>query len=78
MRKIVLFLMGLMLAVTARAAQQFVTFSSQPDAISLAGATIGYSTQEYEGVKIAISNLQTDIERVMGKAPLLLEGSTLT
>ena len=75
MRKIVLFLMGLMLAVTARAAQQFVTFSSQPDAISLAGATIGYSTQEYEGVKIAISNLQTDIERVMGKAPLLLEGS---
>ena len=67
--------MGLMLAVTARAAQQFVTFSSQPDAISLAGATIGYSTQEYEGVKIAISNLQTDIERVMGKAPLLLEGS---
>ncbi len=75
MRKIVLFLMGLMLAVTARAAQQFVTFSSQPDAISLADATIGYSTQEYEGVKIAISNLQTDIERVMGKAPLLLEGS---
>ena len=75
MRKIVLFLMGLMLAVTARAAQQFVTFSSQPDAISLAGATIGYSTQEYEGVKIAISNLQTDIERVMGKAPLLSEGS---
>ena len=75
MRKIVLFLMGLMLAVTARAAQQFVTFSSQSDAISLAGATIGYSTQEYEGVKIAISNLQTDIERVMGKAPLLLEGS---
>jgi len=75
MRKIVLFLMGLMLAVTARAAQQFVTFSSQPDAISLAGATIGYSTQEYEGVKIAISNLQTDIERVTGKAPLLLEGS---
>jgi len=67
--------MGLMLAVTARAAQQFVTFSSQPDAISLAGATIGYSTQEYEGVKIAISNLQTDIERVTGKAPLLLEGS---
>ena len=74
MRRIVLFLIALMLVVTTRAAQQFVTFSPQSDAISLAGTTIGYSTDEYEGVKIAINNLKTDIERVLGTAPLLKEG----
>lgn len=75
MRKIVLFLMSLTLLCTAHAAQQFVSFSSQSDAISLTGATIGYSSQENEGVKIAIRNLQADIQRVLGKAPLLSEGA---
>ena len=56
------------------AAEQFVEFTPQADAISLKEATIGYSTQEYEGVKIAINNLKADIERVLGKAPLLKEG----
>ncbi len=75
MRKIVLFLLCLTLAGTMRAAQQFVSFSSQPDAISLGGATITFSSQEYEGVKIAIRNLQADFQRVLGKAPLLSEGA---
>ena len=75
MRIIVLFLMSLTLLCTAHAAQQFVSFSSQSDAISLTGATIGYSSQENEGVKIAIRNLQADIQRVLGKAPLLSEGA---
>ena len=33
---------------------QFVSFSSEPDGVSLVNATIGYSEQEYEGVKMAI------------------------
>ena len=56
------------------AAEQFVVFNPQADAISLKDATIGYSTQEYEGVKIAINNLKADIEHVLGKAPQLKEG----
>ena len=39
---------------------QFVCFSPESDGVSLANATIGYSQQEYEGVKIAIKNLQND------------------
>jgi len=75
MRKFALFLLCFMLAGTMRAAQQFVSFSSQSDAISLGGATIGYSSQEYEGVKIAIRNLQADFQRVLGQSPLLSEGA---
>ena len=76
------FLFGVILLVVAslctqaqNAMPQFVSFSPQPDGVSLAGATIGYSQQEYEGVKIAIRNLKTDMQRVMGKAPLLSEGA---
>ena len=75
MRKIALFLLCFMLVGTMRAARQFVSFSSQPDAISLSGATIGYSSQEYEGVKIAIRNLQADFQRVLGYLPRLSEGA---
>ncbi len=51
------------------AAEPFVTFASQPDALSLKGATIGYSDQEYEGVKMAIQNLRQDMQRVLGSLP---------
>ena len=54
---------------------QFVSFSPESDGVSLVNATIGYSQQEYEGVKMAIQNLQEDMKRVLGKAPLQLEGS---
>ena len=37
--------------------------------MSLADATIGYSAEEYEGVKMAIENLREDMKRVLGKAP---------
>ena len=52
-----------------RAAEPFVSFTPQNDALSLKGATIGYSAQEYEGVKMAIQNLREDIKRVLGSAP---------
>ena len=54
---------------------QFVSFSPESDGVSLVNATIGYSQQEYEGVKMAIQNLREDMKRVLGKAPLQLEGS---
>ena len=53
-----------------RAADTFITFTPQADALSLKNATIGYSQQDYEGVKIAIRSLQADFERVLGKAPV--------
>ena len=51
------------------AAEPFVTFTSQSDALSLKGATIGYAAQEYEGVKMAIQNLRQDMQRVLGSLP---------
>ena len=52
-----------------QAADRFVKFESQPEAIALKGATIGYSDQDYEAVKIAIRSLQDDFERVLGSKP---------
>ena len=60
------------------ALQQFVSFSPESEGISLVNATIGYSQQEYEGVKIAIRNLQTDVQSVLGNSPKLLEGQDTT
>ena len=48
---------------------QFVSFSPESDGVSLVNATIGYSQEEYEGVKMAIQNLREDMKRVLGKAP---------
>ena len=75
-RKTIIALLALVaVSAAVRAAEPFVTFTPQADALPLKGATIGFSQQEYEGVKIAIRNLQSDIQRVMGSAPLLQEGS---
>ena len=51
------------------AAEPFVTFVPKADALSLKGATIGYSEQEYEGVKMAIQNLRQDLKSVLGSLP---------
>ena len=51
------------------ATEPFVTFTPQADALSLRGATIGYSEQENDGVKIAIQNLREDMRRVLGQSP---------
>ena len=70
MRKTILTLLALLAVCTGlRAAEPFVTFTPQADALPLKGVTIGYSEQENEGVKIAIRNLQADFERVLGTVP---------
>ena len=51
-----------------RAAEPFVTFTQQSDALPIHGATISFSDNENEGVKIAIENLKADIQRVGLKA----------
>ena len=75
-RKTIIALLALFaVSAAGHAAEPFVTFTPQADALPLKGATIGFSQQEYEGVMIAIRNLQTDMQRVMGSAPLFKEGS---
>ena len=73
MRKTILSLVALMCLTMVQAAEQFVSFVKQTDAVSITNATIGYSENEYEGVKIAIRNLQTDMQNVLGKTPALVE-----
>ena len=57
---------------------QFVSFSPEADGVSLAGAAIGYSEQEYEGVKMAIENLRGDMQRVLGQKTQTSSISPLT
>ena len=46
------------------AADRFVVFNQQADALPLAGASIVWSDNDYDAVKIAIKSLQADMERV--------------
>ena len=57
------------MAIPMNATERFVTYTEQSGALSLAGATIGYSDQEPKAVQIAAANLQQDIASVMGFAP---------
>ena len=50
----------------ALAADTFVVFSPEADAIPLTAGTISYSEADDEGVKIAIRNLKTDLKRTIG------------
>ena len=53
----------------ALATETFITFTPQSETLSLKDATIGYSEQEYEGVKMAIQNLREDMWHVLGTIP---------
>ena len=48
------------------AAEPFVCFSPQPDAVRLSAGTISYSEQDYECVKIAIRSLKADLKSTLG------------
>lgn len=73
MKKIFLLLLCMTTLGMLHAAERFVTFTPQTDALPLSNATIGYSEQEYEGVKIAVGNLQADIQKVLGTYPVLAQ-----
>ena len=68
MKRILSILMAVASLCAVQAAEPFVTFTPQADAIALKGAAVSFSEQEYEGVKIAIRNLQDDMQKVMGTA----------
>ena len=53
MKKLILSLVALMCLTMVQAAEQFVSFVKHADAVNITNATIGYSENEYEGVKIA-------------------------
>ena len=52
------------------AAESFISFSPQPGALSLRNATVGYSEEEYDGVKMAVQRLREDMSRVLGFMPM--------
>jgi len=70
-------ILTLLLATPLCAANQFVTFSEQADALSLKGATIGYSAQEPKAVQLAIASMQQDFQRVMDFVPAKSEQPTI-
>ena len=67
MKKILLTIVVLAQWCVLRAAEPFVTFTAEADALPVKGAAISFSDDDDEGVKIAIRNLQTDMEQVFGK-----------
>ncbi len=58
------------MAISMNATERFVIYTEQSGALSLKGATIGYSDQEPKAVQIAAANLQQDISSVMGFTPM--------
>ena len=76
MKRLFLFITLLAHLAIATAADRFVIFSPQADALPLAGATISYSDQDYDAVKIAIRSLQSDIAAVLGTAPAAMSDAS--
>ncbi|MDE6002199.1 MAG: glycosyhydrolase, partial [Prevotella sp.] len=77
MKRIQLLFLTLLAVLPLCAADQFVTFTQQAGALSLSGATIGFSEQEPKAVQLAIGSLQQDFQRVMGFTPQRSEQPTL-
>lgn len=74
-KKLLVLCLAMATFTVTQAAERFVKFTPVEGALPLSNASISYSADEYEGVKIAINNLKTDIEKVLGKTPNLLEGA---
>ena len=64
-------LVAFMAILPMNATERFVSYTKQSGALSLAGATIGYSANEPKAVQLAAANLQQDFQRVMGFSPVL-------
>lgn len=74
-KKLLVLCLAMATFTVTQAAERFVKFTPVEGALPLSNASISYSADEYEGVKIAINNLKIDIEKVLGKTPNLLEGA---
>ena len=69
MKRTIWLLLAVWATATAWAAQQFVIFQPQADALSLQDAKVGFMAQEHSCVQKAAANLLEDIARVTGKKP---------
>nr|MCR5513403.1 hypothetical protein [Prevotella sp.] len=58
--KTILLTLVAFMAIPMNATERFVSFTQQSGALSLIGASIGYSDQESKAVQIAVANLQQD------------------
>lgn len=76
-RVIILLSVLLNCVVTIEAAEKFVSFTECSNAVCITQAPIVYGENEYEGVKIAIANLQADILRVIGHKPSANVGESM-
>ncbi len=70
MKRIRIIIIAMLSAVSAMAADNFVTFTERGGAVSLKGATISYVDNEPRAVQIAAASLQQDFQRVMGFSPM--------
>ena len=75
--KTILLTLVAFMAIPMNATERFVTYTEQSGALSLAGATIGFSDQEPKAVQIAAANLQQDFARVMGFTPVKSDAPTI-
>ena len=74
-KKLLVLCVAMATFTVTQATERFVKFTPVEGELPLSNASISYSADEYEGVKIAINNLKIDIEKVLGKTPNLLEGA---
>ena len=61
--------------LASMAAESFIVFTPQADALELKAGAISFSEQENEGVKIAIQNLRTDMQKTIGQEATVLVGT---
>ena len=63
--------------LSLNAANKFITFAEQDEAVALKGATLSYEATEPKAVQIAAVSLQQDFSRVMGFTPMKAEKATI-
>ena len=66
MKRLTFLLTIVLLSAYAMAAETFVSFTPQADAIRLSSGTIQYSENDYEAVKCAIRSLKNDLKSTLG------------
>ena len=75
MKRIFATILSVCSVAVAIATEPFVTFQPSADALSLAGATIGYDAREHSCVQRAAANLALDLERVTSQKPAVSNDS---
>ena len=67
----------LLATLSLNAADKFITFAEQGEAVALKGATLSYEATEPKAVQIAVASLQQDFSRVMGFSPMKADKATI-